>query len=84
MNEIAARAYTTIIAPAEEVFEAIVQSDTITTIFPDRASRSLVEGAHVQWEFDHAKAVVDLYVTEVTRPSSIRFDGMPQRLASNR
>lgn len=74
MTEIVARARTTIVAPIEAVFDAIVQARTLATYFPDRASGDLVAGAVVTWEFRHAQAVVDLNVTEVTRPSAIAFE----------
>jgi hypothetical protein len=56
------------------LFDAIVQSEPSSLSSPDRTSGNLVEGARVQWEFDHANAVVDLHVIEISRPHTIRFE----------
>lgn len=73
MDEITARAQTTVLAPPDVVFDAIVTAATVTSYFPDRATGDIVEGADVQWAFDHADAVVDIHVTEVSRPCCVRF-----------
>ena len=74
MTEIAARAMTTILAPAEAVYHAIVRADTMAAIFPDRASGDLADGAEVRWEFDHADAVVDIRMVSLRRPEEIVFE----------
>jgi hypothetical protein len=65
MSGVVAKAQTTILAGANDAFDAIVEADKITTFFPDRASGDLRIGSSIIWEFDHAGAKVELRVLEL-------------------
>lgn len=60
--------------PVEQVFDAVVDPETLQSYFVKASSGPLVAGMTVKWTFAEAPGSYDVVVREVVRPSRIVFE----------
>lgn len=64
----------TILKPIAEVFEAIIDAETITKYFATHSGGNLAEGKNVVWKFEDVGVVLAVLVLKVESNTSISFE----------